>query len=358
MRTGGRTAGSHARARSTVAIAWLSLAAPLSPLACGPARATARPASAPDPAATPMPLATSLLRLSEVQQKATHNSYERDERIGDQLAAHRIRAVEIDVHVGKSFRRDVSGDWYVYHVDLPGFGRTSCDRLSGCLAEIGAYHRATPGHDLISVFVDLKDGFDEAHAPADLDARLDDALGAGSLYRPADALARCAGATTLSDAVARCGWPTLGELAGRVLVAVTGGTLCDEGPVAEYAADDGAPRAAFAAPNLDASCPLVATQAWGGGVGLANLAFGERGRVPAARAAGVLTRVYYGGLGGGLDDPTSWAAAAAAGASYLATDEVDEGRSPWASTTSGPGVAFRVIALPPRARGDRAALAP
>lgn len=328
-RTGGGTR-EHAGPRILRAAAVVALLSPLAPATCGPRSADAKP--------TPLDRATAAaLPLSAVQQKATHNSYAKDERLVEQIAVHAVRGVEIDVHASRRGAAAQAGDWFVYHVDLPGLRGTNCPTLSTCLEELGAFHRASPRHDLLALFVDMKDAFAPGHEPSDLDARLEQAFGASSLYRPADALARCPGPGGVGAAVDRCGWPTVGELAGRVLVAVTGGTACSDGTAAAYARR-GASGSAFAAPNLDGSCPLDATAKAAPDVAFANLRFEERGRVEAARARGWLTRIYYGGLVGGLDDEASWAAAARSGAAYLATDAVD---APWATTAGGDGLAFR-----------------
>jgi hypothetical protein len=335
-------------------VAWLALATPVSPIACGAAaaqtthvsrieaaqvRAAGRDRAQPDRAARRVPP-----RLVDAQQKATHNSYARDEGLFDQLAYHRVRALELDIHAGKWTWPDVAGDWYVYHENGPGLNGTSCNRLSDCLADIAAFHAAVPDHAVITVFLDLKDDFaGPGHRPEDLDARLVAAFGERAIVRPGDLARRCPGATGVRDALGRdCAWPTLDELRGKLLFALTGGSVCEAGGLRDYATGAEPPggRVAFVAPGLSSACPLEAVRAAAPDTAIVNLSYDELPRLAAARDAGLLSRVYYGGLTGGLDDEAAWNEAAAAGASYLATDEVNVERTPWASTDLGRGSPF------------------
>jgi hypothetical protein len=74
------------------------------------------------------------------------------------------------------------------------------------------------------------------------------------------------------------------------------------------------------------------------------MSFDERRRARDVRERGLVARIYSDGIAGGLDSPADFAAALAAGAQLLATDRVNEGTDPWATTSSAYGWPFRCAA--------------
>jgi hypothetical protein len=275
------------------------------------------------------------LAYNDVQQKSSHNSYERREAIFDQLVYHRLRSLEFDVHTARDGEAAPAGDWFVYHVDLPGLTpATNCARLSDCLDELAAFHAAVPGHEVATIFVDLKDDFAAGHAPEQLDQLLASALPPGAVFTPADLLAACPGAADVRAAVGPgCGWPELGALRGKFLFALTGGDTCAPGSkLSAYGGGGGAARrVAFLAPEISAGCPWARLAADRASVFL-NMKSGPASddNAAAVRDAGLVGRVY------GLNDEASWGAARAAGAQVLATDKVNARLDPWASTALAP----------------------
>jgi hypothetical protein len=277
------------------------------------------------------------IRYDEVVMKTTHNAYASDEPLFDQLVYHRIRSLELDVHVAKSGARAPASDWFVYHEDLPFFRGSSCTMLSDCLAQIGAFHRAVPSHEVVTLFVDLKDAVSAGHDAADLDRALD-TLGDDAILTPRELVARCPGATTLRSAVGgSCHFPGLSELRGRIIVAVTGGSTCNRSSHVSAYARDGA--RAFLAPDLDGDCPIESYDDRPD-VAFLNVRYGERSRVEAVRARGLVARVYRGGLAGGLDTAAELGAARASGAQLLATDRVNEDADAWSTTSTASGWPF------------------
>lgn len=271
-------------------------------------------------------------------QKSTHNAYERYEPIFDQLAWHRVRSVELDIHVAKAGANAAAGEFFVYHDDKPFFRDTSCTMFSDCLGQIAAFHRAVPRHEVLTLWVDLKDDFATGHAPADVDAAVVKALGRDAVVAPEDLVARCPGAATVRSAVTgSCAFPTLSELRGKVIVAVTGGTQCDAAShVSRYAGADATARLAFVAPNIDTTCDATAYDALPSVVFL-NMSFDERARAKDVRARGLVGRIYKGGLPGGLDTGPDFADARAAGAQHLASDKVNAEADGFATTASALG---------------------
>lgn len=274
-------------------------------------------------------------------QKSVHNAYDRYEPLIDQLVYHRVRSLELDVHVRREGVAAPAGDWFVYHEDNPLMRRTSCARLSDCLGQLRAFHAAVPEHEVVTVFVDLKDPFERGHEPADLDAAIIGALGRESVVTPADLVARCPGAESARDAVTgACGFPTLGALRGKFLVATTGGSACDAAsPVARYGGPSPLARAAFLAPAVGRACPVETYDARPDVV-FFNMGFGARAEAAKVRARGLVARVYGGPLEGGLDDPRSFAEAWRLGGAHLATNRVNIEADGWASTHLAGGFPF------------------
>jgi hypothetical protein len=288
-------------------------------------------------------------RFNEVQQKAVHNSYDRDEALLDQLIYHRVRALELDIHIGKWTWPEVPGDWYVYHTNGPGLNNTSCHRFSDCLRELSAFQSATPEHEVTTIFVDLKDAFQASgHAPEDLDTRILGGLDKSALFTPADLLARCPGATSLRAAVAgACAWPTLAELRGKIVFALTGGDLCGPSSVLGAYLGQGAAttsRVAFVAPDLSDTCPLSKHDTLAPDAVFFNMDYSNVDKAKGVDDAGLVSRVYHGGATGGLDQEDHWTTAKADKAHFLATDKVNFEETPWAVTHNTLGYPFSCFA--------------
>jgi hypothetical protein len=298
----------------------------------------------------PGPLAPSLAPLGdrpleavtydEVVMKTSHNAYASDEPIFDQLVYHRIRSLELDVHTGKSGERAPPSNWFVYHADLPFFRKTSCQLFTDCLAQIAAFHRAVPEHEVVTLFVDLKDGFSPGHSAEELDRTIDAALGHETIVTPRDLLAHCPSAPTLRGAVSsQCRFPDLAALRGKIIVAVTGGTLCDGDSHVSAYAERAMERLAFVAPNVGGECPIERYDARPEAI-FFNMRLSEKRWAQAVRSRGLVARIYKGGLAGGLDTPAELAAARASGAQLLATDRVNADADTWSTTCSARGWPF------------------
>jgi hypothetical protein len=279
-----------------------------------------------------------------VLQKSIHNAYERDEPIVDQLLYHRIRSLELDIHTRREGRAAAPGDWFVYHEDYPFMRDSSCEHLADCLGQLAAFQKAVPRHEVVTLFLDLKDHFDHAHSPADLDRAIAHVLGLENIVGPRDLLDACPGATHLREAVTGdCQFPTLRALRGKILVVTTGGTACDtKTPVARYVGLAPLERLAFAAPNADAGCPVEAYDARPDIV-FFNLPLSERARAAQIERRGLVARIYGGGTEGGLDDDREFRLARASGATHLATDEVSAEASAWSSSERGQGFPFTCV---------------
>jgi hypothetical protein len=302
-------------------------------------------------APSPIDAGSSGPRYGDVMQKSAHNAYDKDEPLFDQIVFHRVHSVELDIHVGKNLQPSLTNDWYVYHADVLGLDRTTCRRFSDCLRVLRSVHDAFPQHEIVTVWVDVKDDFRAGQTADDLDARISSELGAANVLRPADLLAACPSAKDLREAVTgACEWPSLSSLRGKFVFALTGGNACAQGTLLDGYAGGGAlasKRLGFIAPSIDDTCPFSSYQ----GVGHAlfmNMDSAHMGSASAVRSARLVGRIYDGGLGGGLDDATKFGAGKTAGGHHLATDMVNYLYSPftvlhgakgWPFTCVGPCVA-------------------
>jgi hypothetical protein len=273
------------------------------------------------------------ISYAQWQQKSVHNAYDQPESVAAQLGQHRFRSVEFDIHSGKRGRGALPGDWFVYHVDFPGFDGSSCSTLSQCLGQVAAYHRSSPAHEVLTIFVDLKDALaSPSHGPAQLDALLRASLPVGALLEPRDLLERCPGASTLRAAVTgACSWPVLAELSGKIAVVLTGGDICAGSarlPAYVAGGPEANQRAAFVAPNVSDRCPFERYDDAPYAVYFNLDRESLRHAAPIA-LAGLVSRAYHGGVTGGLNEPETWGPAAEAGVQFLVTDRVDEARYPW-----------------------------
>ncbi len=280
------------------------------------------------------------VRYDEVRQKSIHNAYGRNEPLFDQLVYHRARSVELDLHTGKSLSPNVPRDWYVYHENIIDAG-TSCQRLSHCLEVIAAFHRAVPRHEVVTLLVDLKDGFDADHAPADLDQLAQDRLGKGALFTPADLLAACPAASLRGAVTPPCRWPKLADLRGRVIVLVTGGTACQKSNVSDYGGTTPRARSFFMAPNVDAASCAFAAYATRTDVVFFNMDDGNLPQAKPVGAAGLVSRAYHGGLKGGFDTPADYGRAKDAGVHLVATNRVSYLADPFTILHTSTGWPFQ-----------------
>lgn len=164
------------------------------------------------------------LRYDDVRAKSAHNAYERDEGIIDQLLYHRIRSIELDIHHSKSGHPRLSGNWYVFHDSrIPGGRSTTCNRFSDCLVQLRSFQRLVPNHEVITLFVDLKDGFRTGQTAVQFDQLIRQTFERSGLFTPAALATDCASARTLQDTVTGdCRWPRLGDVRGKIMVVLTG----------------------------------------------------------------------------------------------------------------------------------------
>jgi hypothetical protein len=273
---------------------------------------------------------------NEVRQKSAHNSYQRDEALLDQLVYHRVRSIEFDIHNGKTSWSKVAGNWYVYHADIVD-NATTCHRLSDCLDELRAFHLANPNHEVVTVWVDLKDDFESGRQPQDLDTRFTTHLPASWLFKPSDLMAACPNATSLQAAVTgACDWPSTAALKGRFILALTGGDVSSSSTKLSTYVANGATatsRVAFAAPDLTSASSIGAKNF----VVFFNIQNADSALAANVYQAGFTSRVW------GANDSASWSKAVAAKANHIGTDKVSLHQDTWATTYNALGWPFGCI---------------
>src|SRR4051812_45684814 len=164
------------------------------------------------------------IRYNQVRQKSSHNSFQRDEGVYDQMLYWRLRSLEFDLHNDKGLSQNLTGNWYIYHTAVVDED-TTVDKLSDLMTILQGFDRAGPDHEITTVFLDLKDSFDDTHTPEQLDNLLINALGTNKILRPHDV----ATSNNLQAGIAGSGWPHLSGLRGKFVFVLTGGSLTEEG---------------------------------------------------------------------------------------------------------------------------------
>lgn len=284
-----------------------------------------------------VPLAPALAQpaYNELRQKSSHNSYQRDEALLDQLVYHRLRSIELDIHNGKTGWSAVSGNWYVYHASTePG---TTCHRLSDCLDELRAFHLANPNHEVVTVWVDLKDAFETGRMPADLDTRITAHLPSAWLFKPSDVMAGCAGVSSLQAAVTgACTWPAHTELRGRFIFVLTGGDLSSSTSNLNTYVSNGSTatsRVAFVAPDLTSSA----------GISSKTYAVFFNIQAPYASVANSVHLANFVARVWDVNDSSTWNAVQPLNVNHIATNKVSYHQDPWAVTHNALGFPFQCL---------------
>jgi hypothetical protein len=183
--------------------------------------------------------AISLLKYNQVRQLSSHNSYDGAGPKGDLRAQFEngTRSFELDLHVAAPHH------WDVYHVFPPG---DYIANLTDGLHQLRRLHDDVPTHEVVTVWLELKDGGrSRSHEPADLDRTVKTLVG-DLVFGPAHLSAGHAG-ESLRGVIASRGWPLLESLKGRLLFVLMG----DDEAAAEYSLSLRLNALCFAAPEHD-----------------------------------------------------------------------------------------------------------
>ncbi len=171
------------------------------------------------------------LRLNHAQAKGTHNSYHLEPPfpldgshrytqppLDEQLALHGVRQLEIDLH----YRTDVGFE--VFHIPVID-DVSSCRMFTDCLSLVRTWSDANPGHFPIMIWLEPKDdvsafvpGFETFDDRYDeVEADILSVFDRSRILEPDEVRGTYA---TLPAALAAQGWPTLGELRGKIILSL------------------------------------------------------------------------------------------------------------------------------------------
>lgn len=265
-----------------------------------------------------------------LQFKASHNSYDRDVEIPEQLEVHAgspaegaCRGLELDiVRHSDGTGGQSRGYFQVNHVA----GNTG-PPLANYLALLLTHHHHSATHDPVFVTLDIKsEAGSHTVFPDEIDTYLREWFAPSLLFKPADLLL---GPGDLVKNVAAHGWPTLGKLRGKFCFCLSGNEkwkshYADTKPVQRLCFAD------FAVQDDDAAArpPQSGNRAIAN-YNLFNAQFPTwRKTVPRFRSANMLVRGYL------LNKTTLWQRALAAGVNVLTTDKITG--TDWAAVGPAP----------------------
>ena len=171
-----------------------------------------------------------LLTLDHVQVKGTHNSYHIEPflpfdasheythpPLDVQLEDFGVRAFELDLH-----RSLIDGELLVYHI-LAIDEDSTCDRFVDCLGLVADWSDANPEHVPIMIWLEIKDSTG-GMAIDDLllvDQTILDVFSVDRIVTPDFVRG---GYDSVREALEQEGWPTLGEVRGKVMFMVLNGS--------------------------------------------------------------------------------------------------------------------------------------
>jgi hypothetical protein len=168
-----------------------------------------------------------VLTLEHIQVKGTHNSYHIEPMLpldasheythpplDVQLEEFGVRAFELDLH-------KAAGILQVYHLAVVD-SQTTCNTLSLCLETIEGWSDQHPGHVPIMVWFEIKDnvGGDPIDDLLLVDQTILDVFEPSRVLTPDFVQGDHA---TLREAIEAEGWPTLGEVRGKIMFMILNG---------------------------------------------------------------------------------------------------------------------------------------
>jgi hypothetical protein len=210
-------------------------------------------------------------RYDTVFRKASHNSFEKSRAASLAAVLDKVPTIEIDIWDDENAPKggEKAGYWYVRH-DLRGGNSNNSSSgggLDACLTDIRYWSDAHPNHEVITIFLDKKQGWGDGgnrRQPADLDSLLTSIIPRDRFFVPVN----LQGAHPDLRTAARAGaWPTMRALHGKFVVVLTGGlislpfgiTTPGNKILHQYVAARGSDAIAFVAPETDQAAHIVGT---------------------------------------------------------------------------------------------------
>lgn len=158
----------------------------------------------------------SALKYNEISTKASHNSYQRDETIIEQITwnnEHNYNcgcgSIELDIS-----QSDDGLQWSVGH---KGSYDKDYRQLSQFLSDLRVWSNDHSDHDVITLYLDLKHTATD-NFPDQLDDYIKSRLGE-KIYVPAQLMGA---SNNLSQGAIINGWPTASDLQGKFIICLTG----------------------------------------------------------------------------------------------------------------------------------------
>ena len=197
---------------------------------CGGEGASSSATGAPDAGPTFHYARDGELRLNQVQVKGTHNSYHiaamdaikplayTHAPLDVQFRAQGVRQIELDTHLNY-----ITNVFEVYHLGTIDEG-TTCRVFADCLKVVKAWSDENPAHVPIFIQIEPKDSptMDEAEGYFQhLEGDVLSVFPRSQVITPDEVRGD---ATSLREGLAAKGWPTLGEVRGKVLFFVDNST--------------------------------------------------------------------------------------------------------------------------------------
>lgn len=160
---------------------------------------------------------------------ACHNCYEKKYSSSLEDALEYTSTLELDIWDSQYFigKKKYHGtDWFVKH-SLFQKGNKNCagGSLRLCLTEIEEWTRKNPQHDVLTIYIDKKEGWGSHKSerkPEDLDNLISSIFPEDKIYSPKEVLQEN---ENLRSSVHGCNWPSTKELKGKVIFVITDATI-------------------------------------------------------------------------------------------------------------------------------------
>jgi hypothetical protein len=261
-------------------------------------------------------------KYHQIRQKSAHNSFQRNESYNSQLNFHRNRSSELDIHDDGPV-----GDWKVYHTWLDN--GTMTDLLSDALAEYRAFHDANPNHQVITIWIDVKDSFDTGnHSVSKFETLLTKWIPSSNIYSPSDLKGSYSDLKTAAEDAA---WSSLPDLEGKFIFVLT-----DEVTSYTNSSSDAVNRTAFVAKAVSNKTDVDNAEDW--------YVFYNSGTAPDSsdtddpymfcETKGYVSRHWT------ANSSTAWSNAKSAKVGHISTDKINYIQDSWAKTHYTNGFPF------------------
>ena len=160
------------------------------------------------------------LKYNDVAYKASHNSYDRNESLAEQLTFHSsdpsnagCSGLELDI-----VQKSDAWEWSVSHGG--SYSSKPEKQFSAYLNQIKSWMDANPGHRVIEVHIDIKNTpMSNEEFPDQIDSYIENVFSRSRVFTPDTLIGNH---EDLVQGAQATGWPTLGELEGKIVFCFSG----------------------------------------------------------------------------------------------------------------------------------------